>query len=151
MSNNSQSTFVQKPVPADVWAMFICSLQKMFRVVPMHFNTTFSSWCAVCRDSWFRACLLAGNLHLLCNIYKSLIDAERTEVYTCPHNLNSTEVQLTGPSRPTHSSTEAWFTRCLSMRRKCGGPSIMLDPRVFSLTKRHMFQEYVLNRSPKSC
>jgi hypothetical protein len=48
----------------------------------------FSSWCAFCRDSLVRSSLLAGNLHLLCNIYKSLIDAERTEVCTCPHNLN---------------------------------------------------------------
>lgn len=34
---------VQKSVPADMWAMSICSLQQMLCVLPMRFNTTLSS------------------------------------------------------------------------------------------------------------
>jgi hypothetical protein len=34
---------VQKPVRAEIWVMFMWSLQQMLHVVPMHFNTTFSS------------------------------------------------------------------------------------------------------------
>jgi hypothetical protein len=42
MSKTSQSTYVQKLMPADIWAMFVWSPQQMY-VVPMHFNTTFIS------------------------------------------------------------------------------------------------------------
>jgi hypothetical protein len=35
MSKKSQSTYVQKPVPAEIWAMFVSPLQQMLSVVPM--------------------------------------------------------------------------------------------------------------------
>jgi hypothetical protein len=43
MSKKSRSTYVQKPVPVEIWAMFMCSLQQTLFAVLMHFNTTFSS------------------------------------------------------------------------------------------------------------
>jgi hypothetical protein len=42
---NSQSTYVQKPVPPLIWAMLVWSLQQMLCMVPMHF----AQRCALCR------------------------------------------------------------------------------------------------------
>jgi hypothetical protein len=53
MSIKSQSKDVQKPASAEIWAMFVWSLQQMFCVVPMHCNTTLSSTShrgALCRE-----------------------------------------------------------------------------------------------------
>jgi hypothetical protein len=38
-----QSTNVQKPMPAEIWVIFMLSLQLMLSVVPIHVNANFSS------------------------------------------------------------------------------------------------------------
>jgi hypothetical protein len=35
--------YVQRPVPSDIWIIFVLSLQQTLHVVSTHFNTTFSS------------------------------------------------------------------------------------------------------------
>jgi hypothetical protein len=81
-----------------------------------------------------------------CNISKSLVGAEYTEVFRCLHNHKSRGLrsadsagQLTGPSHPIPCSPEVWF-RCW----QCGDNelvAIVHEPHVLSLAKRHMLQE----------
>jgi hypothetical protein len=43
MSKNSQSRYVQKPMPAEIQAIFMWYLEQMLCMVPTHFNITFYS------------------------------------------------------------------------------------------------------------
>jgi hypothetical protein len=43
MSKKVWSTYVQKPVTAEVWVIFILSLQQMLYVVSVHIGTTYNS------------------------------------------------------------------------------------------------------------
>jgi hypothetical protein len=64
-----------------------------------------------------------------CNTSKSLIGAEQTKVFWCPHSQNSRRDrggQRNGPPRSTHCSPKVWLRCCLTMQRKSdGGPSCM--------------------------
>jgi hypothetical protein len=68
-----------------------------------------------------------------CYTSKSLIGAEYTEVFRCPHSQTSRGLrsgdrvgQFTGPPRPSHCSQKAWFRCSLRVRRKWdGAPSRM--------------------------
>jgi hypothetical protein len=112
--------------------MCVWSLQKMLYVVPMHFNTTFrpsshrgahSVEMSSSLESFDRLSLLVAVMPL-----KSLIGAEYTKVFGCPHNQKSGELRsgnraglLTGPPRPIHCSPKVWLRCCLTMRRKWDG------------------------------
>jgi hypothetical protein len=62
----SQSTYVQKPMTAEIWVIFMLSLQHMFYVVPMHVNTTFnSSSHKKCTPKKFLVLLKSPNRHSL--------------------------------------------------------------------------------------
>jgi hypothetical protein len=43
MCKLAQCTYVQTPVPTEIWEMFVWCLQQILYLVPMHFNTTLSS------------------------------------------------------------------------------------------------------------
>jgi hypothetical protein len=68
-----------------------------------------------------------------CNTSKSLIGAEYTKVFRCPHSQESRGLrsrdragQLTGPPRHIYCSPKVWFRCYLTVRRKWGGaPSCM--------------------------
>jgi hypothetical protein len=56
---------------------------------------------------------------------KSLIGAEHTKDFRCPHSQKSRVLrsgdragQLTGPPLPIHCSPKAWFMCCMKMHRK---------------------------------
>jgi hypothetical protein len=131
-----QSAYVQKPMPAVMRAMFVWPLQQMLCVVPMHFNTTFSSVsqrCALSKIPGFtRICWQAFST-LCCNTSRSLVGAEYTKALRCPHSQKSRVLgsgdhagQFTGPPCPIHCSPKVCFRCCLTVRRKWGGaPSCM--------------------------
>jgi hypothetical protein len=135
---NSQSTYVQKPIPAEIWAMFVRSLQQTLYVVPMHlkkkrvFNSSshrggnLSKIPGFTRISWYAFSTRC------CNTSKSLIDVEYTSIYVSPQPkvqriMSDDRVsQTTWPPRPIHCSPKVWFRCCLTMRRKLlGAPSCL--------------------------
>jgi hypothetical protein len=68
-----------------------------------------------------------------CDNPKSLIGAEYTKTFRCPHSQKSRGLrsgdhagQFTAPPRPIHCSPKVWFRCCLTMLMKWGGaPSCM--------------------------
>jgi len=84
----------KKPMPAEVWVIFMLSLQQMLCVVPMHVNKTFSSFS-------HRKCALFQKFILLespdrheisfhgSNTSMSLMIMEDTEVFEWSHSQNS--------------------------------------------------------------
>jgi hypothetical protein len=68
-----------------------------------------------------------------CNTSNSLVGAEYTKDFTCPHSQKSRVLrsedhqdQLIAPPRPLHCSSKVCFRCCLTVRRKWGGvPSFM--------------------------
>jgi hypothetical protein len=86
--------YKKKPIPAEVWMIFMLSLQQMLCVVPMHVNKTFSSFS-------YRKCALFQKFILLesphrheisfhgSNTSMSLMIMEYTEVFEWPHSQNS--------------------------------------------------------------
>jgi hypothetical protein len=116
-------------MPAEIWPMFVWSLQQILCVVPMHFNTTFSSaphrGAHSVEDSWFHS-ISRQAFSTRCNASKSFICAEFTKVFSCLHSQKSRKLrsgdragQLAGPPRPIHCSPKVWF-RC--------GPSLQGVP-----------------------
>ena len=95
----------KKPMPAEIWVIFMLSLQQMLCVVPMHVNKTFSSFS-------HRKCTLFQKFILLesperheisnhgSNSSMSLIILEYTEVSEWPHSQNSTGLKSEGSCRP---------------------------------------------------
>jgi hypothetical protein len=133
-------------------ALFMLSLQQMLYVVPMHFNTTFNLRCTdVCtlskvsgfaRISWQIFSIPC------CNTSKSLISAEYTEVFSCPHSQKCKGLR-SGIMWSSWLGFHALSTLCQKSDSctvwQCGKNEvvpIMLEPRWLSLKKGHMFQEY---------
>jgi hypothetical protein len=116
-------------VTAETWAKFVSSLQQMLCLVPMHFNTTFSSsspWGAhSVENSWFHLNPLIGIFYSLCrNAFNSLIGVEYTKDFRCPHGQKSGGLrsgdragQLTRVSVSYPLLTES----LVQVRRKWGG------------------------------
>lgn len=75
---------VQKPVLAEIWVIFVLSLQQMLYVVPSHVNTSFNSSHRryVLFEKFFLN-LLTGIL-CCCNTCKSLPGSEYAKVFMCP-------------------------------------------------------------------
>jgi hypothetical protein len=122
---------------AEIWAMFMWSPQQMLYVIPMRFDTTFSSsshrGAHFVQNSWFHSIPLTD---ILCSLlqYLYVIDQRwiqwRLQVSSQPKiqglRSRARAAQLTGPRRPLHCSPKVWFRCCLTMWRKCGGaPSCM--------------------------
>jgi hypothetical protein len=128
---NSQSTYIQKLMPAEIWAICMWYLWQMPYVVPMHLNASFSSLSQrgahFTENFWLHINILEGNS------FKSLISAEYTKVSRCPQSQKSRRLrsgdyvlQLTWPLRPIHSSLKVLFRCCLTKYRKWGdAPSCM--------------------------
>jgi hypothetical protein len=118
---------------AEIRAMLVWALQLMLSVVSMSTQLaalrrtevrTLSKTPGFTRTSWqefYTRC---------CNTSESLIHAEYTKAFRCPHGQNSRGLrlgdhagQLTGPPRPVHCSPKVGFRFSLTMRRKrCAPP-----------------------------
>jgi hypothetical protein len=116
----SQSTYVQKPVPAEIWAMFAWSLQQMLY---MRFPCISTQLSALRRTEVRTLLKIPGFtriswLFALIRTFKSLISAEYTKVSRCSRSQKSRGLrwgdrsgQLTRPPRPIHCLPKVWF-RC---------------------------------------
>jgi hypothetical protein len=143
MSKTFPVNIYKKTVSAD---MFIWSLQQMLYVVSMHFNTTFIS--CLPKILGFNRISWQVFSTRCCSTSKSLISAEYTKVFRCPHSQKSKGLlsgdcagQMTEPLCPIHCSLKVWFRCCLTVQRKWdGAPSCM--NYMLSLMRRHMFQAY---------
>jgi hypothetical protein len=133
MSKKSlKSPYVQKPMSAEKWGMFVWSLQQMLNVVPINFNTTFSSSLHRGTNSVkkFLVPFVSPDRHspLVAILPLSLIGCIYTKVFWSPHSQKSKWLrsvdhagQLTGLPHPIYCSLKLWFRFCLTMHRKWGG------------------------------
>jgi hypothetical protein len=109
--------YIQTAISAEVWKMFVLSLQKMLYVVSMHVNTTFSSlsYRSVCCSKYPKKHqLLVVSIHL-----KPLIGFEYSQKSTGLMSDDSAS-QLTGLASPVHCSPKVWLRYCLTVNRKWG-------------------------------
>jgi hypothetical protein len=144
-----QSAYAQKPIRAKIWAMFMRSLQQMLSVFPTNFNTTFRSSSHrgghSLEYSWFHSVSWQVCSTRCCNTSKSLMDAECTQTFGCPHSqksrwwiLGERVGQLTGSLLCIHCSRRVWFKWSDNPEKMRWYP-VMHEPHVLSLMKRHMF------------
>jgi hypothetical protein len=136
ISKKVQSIYVQKSVPAEIWAMSVWYLKQIHSESPMHFDRTFSPSSykgAHSVENSFLQWIYGYAFSSCCNTSKSLIGAECTNAFSCPHSQKSRGLssgdhvgQLDWPPRPDHCSPKIWFRCRVSLRRKWGdAPSCM--------------------------
>jgi hypothetical protein len=134
---NAQSTYVLIPMPVEIWEIFEWSIQQMLHVVPMHFNTTFSSSSTEVRTlstipGLNRIFWHAFSIHC-CNTSEVIDRRLIHQSFRWSQSQKSRALisgdrvgQLTAPPPPMHCSPKVWFRRCLTVRRKwVSGPSYM--------------------------
>lgn len=125
MSKKFQLTHNKKPVPSEIRVIFLSSLQQMFCIVPMTFNTTFSSssyrGVHSVENSWFRLNILSVILHTS----NWLTGPEYSKDFYVSPQRKIQMINVKGSCRPAdwgyrpvQCSPEAWFSCYLKMRRK---------------------------------
>lgn len=136
---------------AEIWALCMWFLQQMPYVVPVHFNTTFSSLSHRVSHSienfWLYLNILIGNS------FKSLISAAHTKVFRCTQSQKSRRLrsrdcifQLTWSLRPICGSLKVLFRCCLTMCSKWGDDTCTIC--AVSEEEAHV-PRVLVNHSPK--
>jgi hypothetical protein len=137
----------QKPVPTEIRAMFLWPLQQMPCMVPIHFNKISALHCT---EVHTMSNLPGFNRTSAgcCNTSKSLIDAQYTGGFRCPHNKKIQGINIKGscrpvdcPLHPIHCSPRVWV-QVLTMWGKWGGAPSCMNLHVLSMMKVHKFQVY---------
>jgi hypothetical protein len=152
MSKKSQSTYAQKLIPVEIWAMFVWSLQQMLYVVLMHLNTAFSSSShrgphSVEIPGFTRISL--WEFSTPCCSTSEVIDWRWLHQSLVSPQPKIQRIEVKGSCRPGDwaSASCSLFTESLVQvlsdnAEKMRWCPIMHEPHVLSLMERHMFQEY---------
>jgi hypothetical protein len=92
-----------------------------------------------------------------CDTCKSLIGAERTDVFRCPHSQKSTNIKVRGPWRPVNLASASYPLTPKSLVQVLSDSGeetwwcpVMQESRVLSLMKKHMYPRVLVNHSPEN-
>jgi hypothetical protein len=138
--------YVQKPVPAETWAMSVSSLQQMLCEVPLHLSAIFSSSSHYVKIPSFTLISWRTCSTRCCNTSESLIGAEYIEVLSVPiTQIQGIKVRRSCRPVDWASAFYPLFTERLvqvlsdNAKKNLMAPNLH-ESRVLSLIKGHICQ-----------